>query len=397
MSAMIASGLSTSRFLQLPGEIRNMIYQFVYDGLNEEDTLNILKVSRSWYNEVLPVIVSDLYHIFMIRFNSLWNLTDFQIMKKKAPEGILRHVKHLQLRISIEHESHPDLPSQINELETNLRRVVMTLVHAGARLESLYIDIDEGEDDDREALGSTLVFELLDNLRGLHVTKDVLITGLVNDHSEYLEYIKYSMLLQETSGLSYHEFQITPDKKPTLGMCLDIQKYIRTCRRIVEHWDDDEHIDKKAASLKDLAQICPEVDDLEQQLDSLTVLPNSVDTNIRQTIIPQALERIENFDKSITNPRLRRYSKNAPFDQLTDAYNRIYMRKSFLEINPGGHQQPSVDDHDLHFQEDARYENSPWHALSYEEYNELPPIGDWEPINDDQYWETIPDEYMGNS
>lgn len=394
MSSMIASDLPTSRFLQLPREILNMIYQLVYDGLKDDDeksTLNILKVSRSWYNEILPVIVSDLYHIIMIRFNSLWNLTDFQIMKKKAPGGIMRYVKHLQLRVSIEHESHPDLPAQINELETNLRRVVMTLVHAGVRLESLYIDIDEGEDNCREALCSTHVFELLDNLRELHVTNDVLITGLINDHSEYLEYIKYSMLVPETSGLSYHEFQITPDKKPTLGMCLDIQKYIRTCRRIVEHWDDED-IDKKAASLRDLAQICPEVDDLEQQLDSLTVVPKSVDTNIRHKIVPEALERIENFDKSITNPRLRRYSKNAPFDQLTEAYNRIYMRKSLLEIKPGGHQQLSVDVHDLHFQEDGRYENSPWHELSYEEYNELPPIGYWEPINDDEYWETLKDE-----
>lgn len=359
-----------------------MIYHFVYDGLKEEDekwALNLLKVSRSWYLEFMPVIVSGLYHIFMIRFNSIWNLTDFQLMKIIAPKGIMRYVKNLQLRISIEHESHPDLHAQINEIETNLRRVVMTLADDGVKLESLWIDIDEGEEDSREALGSTHVFELLDSLRELRVKKDIQITGLVNDHSEYLEIIKYSMLLPEASGLSYHEFQTVQDKRPTLGICLDIQKYIRTCHRIVEHWDD-EHIDKKVASLRDLAQICPEVDYLEQQLDLLTILPDSVNTNIRHEIVPEALGRIEKFNKSITNPRLRRYSKNAPFDQLTDAYDRIYMRKSLLEIKPGGHQQLSVNDYDLHFMENARYEYSPWHALSYEEYNELPPIGDWEPI-----------------
>lgn len=193
------------------------------------------------------------------------------------------------------------------------------------------------------------------------------------------------MLLPKTSGLSYYEFQIIQDKKPILGMCLDIQTYVRTCRRIVEHWED-EHINKKAASLRELAQICPEAEDLVQQLDSPKLLSDSVNTIIRHKIIPEALGRIEIFNKSITNPRLRRYSKNAPFDQLTDAYNRFYMRKSFLEIKLGGHQQQqrvSVDDPDLHFLEDARYENSPWHTLSYEEYNELPPIGDWEPTTDE--------------
>lgn len=57
---------------------------------------------------------------------------------------MVRYIKHLELNISIQHESHPDLAAQINELETNLRKVVNTLVHAVARLESLSIDIDEG-------------------------------------------------------------------------------------------------------------------------------------------------------------------------------------------------------------------------------------------------------------
>lgn len=176
MSAMIASGLSASRFLQLPGEIRNLIYQLIYEELKEDDekwALGILKVSRSLYYEAMPVIVSDLHHIIMVRFNSLWNITEFQIMKRKVPGGVVRYVKHLVLKISIEHDSHPDLSAQINELETNLRKVVMTLVHAEVRLESLFIDIDEGEAHCREALSSTHVFELLDSLRELRVTKDI--------------------------------------------------------------------------------------------------------------------------------------------------------------------------------------------------------------------------------
>lgn len=183
-------------------------------------------------------------------------------------------------------------------------------------------------------------------------------------------------------------------------MCLDIQTYVRACRRIVEHWDDDDEqqqhtIDEKAARLRDLAEICPGAQYLDQQLDSLQILPDSLAINIRQKVMPEALGRIENFNKSITNPRLRRYSKNAPFDQLTDAYDRIYMRKSLLAIKLGAGaggdhpQQLSLldDDHDdepdLNFMEDARYENSPWHELSYEDYHELPPIGFWEPIEDE--------------
>lgn len=382
MSTKTTPELSASRFLQLPGEIRNLVFQYIYEELEGDDdkwAFDTLKVSRSWYNETMPVIVSNLHHIVMVRFNSVWNLTEFQVTKGKAPRGMVRYVKHLGLKISIEHDSHPDLSAQINELETNLRKLVMTLAHAEARLESLSIDIDEGGDNCREALSPTHVFELLDSLRELRVTKDIQITGLINDHSEYLESIKNVMLLPEASGPSLYESQIIQDKKTIMGMCLDIQTYARTCRRIVEHWDD-EHTNQKAASLRDLAQICPGKEYLEQQPDSFKILPDSINTNIRHKIIPEALGRIEKFNKSITNPRLRRFSKNAPFDQLTDAYNRFYMRKSLLEIKLGGHQQLSVDDPVFHFLEDARYENSPWHKLSYEEYNELPPIGYWEPM-----------------
>ena len=416
MSTMITTDLSTSGFLQLPGEVRTIIYRLVFDGLKEDDeqwAINLLKISRSWYNEAMPVIVSNLHHNIVIRFNSIWNQTEFQIMKRKVPSGMIRYVKNLTLTISIEHESHPDLPAQINELETNLHRIVMTLVQAEIRLENLFIHIDEDEKNSREALGSSHVFQLLENLRELRVTKDVQITGLLNDHNDYLEVIKYSMLLPEASGLSYHPFKIIQDKKPILGMCLDMKTYVRTCRRIVEHWNDDDDdqddeqkqhiiIDEKAARLRDLAEICPETEYLDQQLDSLEKLPESLGTNIRNKIIPEALGRIEKFNKSITNPLLRRYSKNAPFDQLTDAYDRIYMRKSLLEIKlglgGGGHQQQQqqqqqlsllVDEDDdnvadLHFMENARYENSPWHTLSYEDYHELPPIGYWEPIEEDE-------------
>lgn len=40
---------------------------------------------------------------------------------------MVRYVENLELKISIEHEGHPDLAAQILELETNLRKVVITV------------------------------------------------------------------------------------------------------------------------------------------------------------------------------------------------------------------------------------------------------------------------------
>ena len=224
MSANGASDETTpSKFLQLPGEIRNNIYQDAYEDLNEDALTNwalcTARVSRSWYNEAMPIIVSGFKHSVFIRFNNFWNETGFRITKGKAPRGMVRYIKHLELKISIEHEGHPDLAAQILELETNLRKVVITLLHVEARLESLTVDIEEAEEDGRhEALSPTHVFELLDCLRELRVTKDVQITGLVNNHTEYLQYIKNSMLLPE----AHEKSQIIQKKKTVLGMCLDI-------------------------------------------------------------------------------------------------------------------------------------------------------------------------------
>ena len=59
---------------------------------------------------------------------------------------------------------------------------------------------------------------------------------------------------------------------------------------------------------------------------------------------------------------------------MTDAYDRLYMRKSFLEIKLGRQrqkqqqQQLSVDGPLFYFLADSRYENWPWNALTYEEY-----------------------------
>lgn len=49
MSIMINAGLSTSGFLQLPGEVRTIVYHLIYDGSKEDDeqlTINLLKISR---------------------------------------------------------------------------------------------------------------------------------------------------------------------------------------------------------------------------------------------------------------------------------------------------------------------------------------------------------------
>lgn len=77
MSAKITPELSVSRFLQLPREIRNLVFQYIYEELKGDDdkwAFDTLKVSCSWYNETMPVIVSNLHHIVMARFNSVWNI-----------------------------------------------------------------------------------------------------------------------------------------------------------------------------------------------------------------------------------------------------------------------------------------------------------------------------------
>ena len=56
---------------------------------------------------------------------------------------------------------------------------------------------------------------------------------------------------------------------------------------------------------------------------------------------------------------------------MTDAYNRLYMRKFFVETKLGG-QQLTVDDSVFYFPVDARYENWPWNRLTYQAYHELP-------------------------
>lgn len=41
---------------------------------------------------------------------------------------MVRYIKNLEVTISIEHEGHPDLAAQILELETNLQKILITLV-----------------------------------------------------------------------------------------------------------------------------------------------------------------------------------------------------------------------------------------------------------------------------
>lgn len=75
-----------------------------------------------------------------------------------------------------------------------------------------------------------------------------------------------------------------------------------------------------------MTQISPKSENLEhqQQSDPVKILPDNFDNaKIYDEIIPKALEQIEQFNKSITKPRLGRYSKNAPFHQMTEAYDRL--------------------------------------------------------------------------
>lgn len=366
---------ATSKFFQLPTEIRNQVFKDLYEELTISDdnlsdwALKISKVSRNWYNESMPIIVPGLLNSLMVQFDKITQSTRFKITRGNGPREMVRYVKHLRLEIPIEWPSHPDISAQILEIETNLRKLVITLIHTEAKLETLSIEIDEGQEfDRREALNSTHVLELLDNLRELRVTKEVKITGFTNEHTDYLHDIQNSMLLPEASGPSYNDSKIIQSRKNILGICLDFQKYVRICRRIVDSWGE-EHTVKKAASLRDLAQIFPQITEDWEQPDPVDILPSGI-TNDIQKEIPKALARIERFNNSITNERLRRIEKNAPFDQMTDAYNRLYMRKSFLEIKLD--QQLTIDDPLFYFLDDPRYKLNPWNARSYENYYELP-------------------------
>lgn len=136
------------------------------------------------------------------------------------------------------------------------------------------------------------------------MTKYIQVTGFVNDHNEYSESIKNSMLLTEASGPSHNESQIIQDKKNILGRCLDIQTYVRICRRIFELWDD-EHTKKESSQPKGPGPNMPRDRRFGAAADSPKILPDSITTNIRHKIIHEALDRIEKFNKSITNPRLR--------------------------------------------------------------------------------------------
>lgn len=74
MSVKIIPELSTSKLLQLLREIRNLIHVLTYEELKEDDNkwaLDTSKVSRNWFNDFTPLIVSSLHHSVMVRFNSV--------------------------------------------------------------------------------------------------------------------------------------------------------------------------------------------------------------------------------------------------------------------------------------------------------------------------------------
>lgn len=61
--------MSALRFLQLPGKIQNLIYQCIYNEFKENNNklaFDTFKVSRSWYNKIILLIVLSLNYTIMV-------------------------------------------------------------------------------------------------------------------------------------------------------------------------------------------------------------------------------------------------------------------------------------------------------------------------------------------
>lgn len=203
----------------------------------------------------------------------------------------------------------------------------MALANSGCVLQGISIEINE-------KLSPVEVIELLDGLRDLRLGKWVNITGLPADVEKYIQELKGAMVNPERIASANGGKELLWSRKNAISICVDLWRYIRTCKEVISRWPDSHDTDRKYmfAKLDDLFILPPGLDESGNLLHQFPA-ETDPDEESRRAIL-----RLEAFNKRIWRLRYRRYPHNSRFkkekrpDILDEARDRLYKRRTFYEI-----------------------------------------------------------------
>lgn len=326
---------NSTKFFDLPREIRNQIYESYV--LSSASALGLWRTNRK-LNVISKQFGKEAIATF---FFMAWFTISFTLSKITCQDGIfpvgrdccqfISRIRYMTFKLSLR-QPYPDLKRAHLKIEKHVHSIIMALVNSGRVLQGFNIEIEEN-------LNLAEVIEILDGFRDLRVRKWVKITGLYAKGDLRIQELKGVMISPEHVASADGGKELLWSKKTEIGMCIDIWKYIETCKGVISHWPESHNTDRKHMlnKLDHLFILLPGLDDSGNLLHQFPA-GTDPDEEFRKAIL-----RVEEFNKCICRLRYRRYPYKNEFrkgrrpDNLDEARDRLYKRRTFCEIKVGAH------------------------------------------------------------
>ena len=228
----------TANFFELPPEIRNMVYKYLYTNDCEGDLASkvlpaTLQTCRQFYQEAVPIMSSLITFDLTVQRDGV-KYCNGPILK--SPLTPPSRIQNLRLTI-ISHptgvEGEVDLNINIELVEIQLRAIVLALMRGRHLLSTLQIHIT---DYFGTLLGAPTLVLLMNGLVELHVKDEIVIVtpetpGLMTlPGHRFMEGLKKRVHLQ---GSANEEMW---SKQETLGMCFDMWMHTNSYRNFICRW-----------------------------------------------------------------------------------------------------------------------------------------------------------------
>lgn len=337
----------TANFFELPPEIRNTVYKFIYanEGDGEPATKVLpssLQICKQFYNEALPIMSSHLTFDLTVQRDGV-KYCNGPILK--SPLTPPSHIKKLRLTI-ISHptgvEGDVDLNINIELVEVQLRAVILALMRRRHLLNSLQIHITEYFG--TPLVAATLIL-LMNGLVELQVKDEIVIVtpdtpGLITHHGHrFMEGLKKRVLLR---GSATEEMWT---KQETLGMCYDMWRHTNSYRNFIYRWTTDVGVGLKLDTKRRLLMAFPYrmLPFSANNADGLA-LPAGFDHEVElRKAAAVVLEVDKLIDRNINHLLSSPMDRFWPYPNGAKSYismlrKRLYMRPAFQEmIRPFDH------------------------------------------------------------
>lgn len=330
-------------FFELPPEIRNMVYNYIYTDDGKRDWASKVSISatvqtcRQFYKEALPIMYSLHTFELIVHRDGVKHRNGPDL---KSPVTAPSRIQHLRLTI-LTHptgvRSEVDLDRNIERVEIHLRTVVLALMRGRHLLSTLQINITNYF---RTCIRQPALSILMNGLFELQVKDKISVIfpktpGLTTTPGArtFLERFHRLVLLRGSANKEMWS------KQETLGMCLDMWRHANNYRSIVSRWDDPPGEAFKIETKRKLHQVfaIPMWPFSFSRIDELAP-PVGFDHEAELRKAVSAVLKIDEvMDQNIGNVRPSLNDRYWPYEDGVKSYlsmlrKRLFMRPAFQEM-----------------------------------------------------------------